>query len=422
MQFLVYTFPITNRKEYIFKFLLGTILGISFKITDHKNEFIEFKGPKFSYAYEPLEQELHFKETHLLSESTVYPQELSFVEYEGYVVPFPSSESLFPFDIFAASFYLLTRYEEYTNPKRDKHGRFQAKDALAFEKGFLDRSVIDVWAFYLLKILLDRFPDLNYKRRNFKIIPTLDIDRPYYLKTDNFFKKALKYLLQLLKGNFQILKKDPFDVYQQVYQWDKQFGIETLYFILMGNKHQLDVAPNTDNKKFRWMITNLFQKHKLGIHPSYQSNFDIKELFHEKKELEKIGNASINISRQHYLKFNLPETYRNLISAKINQDYSLCYADLPGFRASTCTPFFWYDLTKEKETELLINPTVIMDQTLRSYMQLNPKEAWVKIEALLENVKQVNGVFISLWHNESINDFEVWKGWKEIYIQMLKWK
>src|SRR5690606_25449887 len=115
----------------------------------------------------------------------------------------------------------------------------------------------------------------------------------------------------------------------------------------------------------------------------------------------------------------LPETYRALIAAGIKADYTLAFADVAGFRASTCTPFFWYDLTLEKSTDLVLHPTAVMDQTLRRYMNLTPEEGLAIITQLIKNVKAVNGTFISLWHNESINDFGGWKGWKTVYEKML---
>jgi hypothetical protein len=53
-------------------------------------------------------------------------------------------------------------------------------------------------------------------------------------------------------------------------------------------------------------------------------------------------------------------------------------------------------------------------------MNLSPSSAAAEIKILIQNVQNVNGTFISLWHNESINDFGVWKGWKEVYEEMLK--
>ncbi len=43
----------------------------------------------------------------------------------------------FPFDIFAASFYLLSRYEEYLPHEKDMYGRYAHTNSLAFREHFL---------------------------------------------------------------------------------------------------------------------------------------------------------------------------------------------------------------------------------------------------------------------------------------------
>jgi hypothetical protein len=98
----------------------------------------------------------------------------------------------------------------------------------------------------------------------------------------------------------------------------------------------------------------------------------------------------------------------------------MAFADIPGFRASTCTPFFWYDLEKEFITDLLVHPVTIMDRTLKKYLGLSPEEAINLLDKLLLNVEKVNGDFISLWHNESISGFGDWKGWKGVYLKLLE--
>lgn len=44
-------------------------------------------------------------------------------------------------DIFASSFFMLTRWEEYVNKKRDNHNRFPASESLAYKFGFLNRPI-----------------------------------------------------------------------------------------------------------------------------------------------------------------------------------------------------------------------------------------------------------------------------------------
>ena len=47
---------------------------------------------------------------------------------------------------------------------------------------------------------------------------------------------------------------------------------------------------------------------------------------------------------------------------------------------------------------------------------LNPQ-----IQLIIDEVKSVNGHFISLWHNETWSDYKEWKGWIHLYEQMLQY-
>lgn len=420
MQLLVYTSNITSRKEYIFDFILNRILGISYLITNNAEEFLKTECPKISYSVSSLSNELCFLETPLLSQSGFDEVELSFASYENYKVPFPVQSGVFPFDVFAASFYLLTRYEEYKNPLKDNHGRFEAKSSLAYNNGFLFRPVIDEWAFKILHILQEKFPQITHKKRNFLFKPTLDIDHAYYIKTEGIIRILLKYLKLVLKRDWKSLKNDPFDVYKQVELWDKEYALKTTFFILMGSKHLYDGVQDKNHKVFKKLINHLAKHFLLGLHPSYSSNENPDELALEKTEMEQIISREVTISRQHYLKLDLPKTYQNLLNNNIKEDYTMVYADLPGFRASTCSSFFWYNLEEETITNLLIHPTTVMDQTLKRYMGLSKQEAIKELKTLIESVKNVEGTFVSLWHNESISDFAGWKGWQRVYLEMLK--
>ncbi|WP_036693235.1 polysaccharide deacetylase family protein [Pedobacter glucosidilyticus] len=416
MQLLVYTPNLNSRKQYIFDFLFSEVLGINYQVLDDAVAFSNYPGPKISYGPEVLANEIHFKSYGLLDELGIKYQNLESINYDNYQVFFPIQSSAMPFDVFAASFYLLSRYEEYTNKGRDQHRRFSAKYSIAKTNSFLHKPVVDIWAYDILNVLLQRFPDLPFRKRRFKFIPTLDIDRPYYFKTEKFVKRVLKQFKSFLKGRFT----DPFDVYQQVAQWDKYNQQQTQYFILMGNKHEFDVAPKRNHPKFRALLQKLSQHHPMGIHPSYASHLHEDEVVNEKQALEEIIQHPIERSRQHYLKFNLPETFENLLEVGIKEDYSMAYADDVGFRAGTCTPFYWYNLRADCSTGLKVFPTIVMDQTLRTYLKLKPQEAIDILNLLLSEVKKVNGTFISLWHNESLSNFGVWEGWTTVYQHLLE--
>jgi hypothetical protein len=95
------------------------------------------------------------------------------------------------------------------------------------------------------------------------------------------------------------------------------------------------------------------------------------------------------------------------------------YATQPGFRAGTCTPFLWFDLVKNRVTNLKIYPVTFMEGTLGEDLGLSVNEAEEKIDALIKVVKQYKGCFICIWHNHTINDKYFWKGWKIVFEKTL---
>ncbi len=148
-------------------------------------------------------------------------------------------------------------------------------------------------------------------------------------------------------------------------------------------------------------------------------NSDIK-LKKEKKRLEEITNSPVQLSRQHYLRLALPETYQHLIGLEIAEDYTMGYAQHYGFRASTCTPFYFYDLDYEIQTPLKIFPFAVMDVTLKDYLGLSYKRSYAVLSKLAREVQNVNGTFITLFHNETLSNKGKWVRWKKLYIDLFK--
>ena len=85
-----------------------------------------------------------------------------------------------------------------------------------------------------------------------------------------------------------------------------------------------------------------------------------------------------------------------------------------------CTQYDVNDLDFEIQTPLKIFPFALMDTTLNDYMKLTPRQSLGKIRDLKNEVKAVNGTFITLFHNESLSDYLRWKGWKKLYDSMIK--
>lgn len=428
---LVYTHKITPRVQYIFKHIFTRTLSISVNFTTKIEDFVAHNGPKLSYTKTPLGNEFFIKSNSLLFEQGVNDIDIT-IQYWDTVPCFfkTGTKSSIPYDIFAASFYLISRYEEYLPHVKDTHGRFTAEQSLAFKYRFLEKPVVDIWAFKLLEVLKIKFSDYTFKERAYQYISTIDIDNAYAYKHKSLIRNIGGFINDIVQFKFLNLwnrfavtcgfKKDPFDTFNQILSLKKEKKIRTLFFFLVADYTTFDTNVSASKNKFRLLIKEMVDYARVGLHPSYFTMNDAGLLKKEKERLEGIVNMPIKRSRQHYLRVSIPETYQNLIDLEIEEDYSMGYASNIGFRASTCTPFYFYDLDFEIQTPLKVFPFALMDTTLNDYMKLTPRQSLGKIRDLKNEVKAVNGTFITLFHNESLSDYLRWKGWKRLYDSMIK--
>ena len=428
---LVYTHKITPRVRYIFKHIFTRVLLIPVSFTTKIEDFVAHNDLKLSYTKNALGSEFFIKCNNLLFEQGVNDMEITIQKWDDVPCFFATNtKSTIPFDIFAASFYLISRYEEYLPHVKDAHGRFTAEQSLAYKYKFLEKPLIDIWAYKFLEILKEKFPEYSYKKRNYTYVSTIDVDNAFAYKhksfirsTGGFFSDLFRFQLRNVWDRLAVkfnIKKDPFDTFSKILHLKKEYAVTTIFFFSIGDYTTFDTNVSASKTKYQLLIKEMQDYARVGLHPSYFTNQNPVLLKKEKERLESITNTPVRKSRQHYLRFSLPETYQNLIDLEIEEEYSMGYASNVGFRASTCTPFYFYDLDFEIQTPLKVYPFALMDTTLNDYMKLTPKQSLGRIRDLRNEVKAVNGTFITLFHNESLSDYLRWKGWKRLYESMLK--
>jgi len=431
---LVYTHKITPRLTYTFKHIFTRILNIEINFTLRVEEFIAHEGLKFSYTKQALGQEFFVKSNDLLFNQGIDYLDITFGKWDDDLCFFQSNVSSgIPFDIFAASFYLISRYEEYLPHVKDQFERFPVEESLAFQNKFLDKPIIDIWALKFKKILLERFRNFKVQidqQRKFKFIPTIDVDIAFCYKhkgvvrtIGGLLNDLSQFKLQEIWTRFLVifnLSKDPFDVFDRLILFQKKYKISTIFFFLLSDYTTYDKNISSSNINYKLLIKNVADYSKVGIHPSYFCMKNEQKTKREKKRLEQIVNFPITKSRQHYLRLDLPETYQNLVDLEIKEDYTMGYASQYGFRAGTCTPFYFYDLDFEIQTPLKVFPFAVMDGTLKDYLNFTAKKSYDTILKLAKEVKKVNGTFITIFHNESVSGTGRWKGWDKMYENILR--
>ena len=425
---LIYTPTQTNRVIFTFQFIFSEILIADYHISSDKDEFFSYEGPVLNYSHQPLGKGMWIQSNPIMLETGVRDMDVKFSTWNRLPALFgcgPGPD--LPFDPIAASFFLLSRYEEYLDFKPDDLGRFPASQSVAFKNEFLEVPVVDLWAYKLGQILSVRYPELKFKARNSKFLSTIDVDQAWAYKYKNISRKLGGGILSLIKADFSDLKRristlilakeDPFDTFQ--YIENSHHSVKALYFFQVGKNGPLDKNLPGNHPRMKSLIRDLKNITDIGLHPSTRS-VRFKELAGELILLQDILGSEVKKSRQHYILLKFPKTYRQLIQIGIKEDFSMGFHDAPGFRAGTASPFYFYDLLNDEITDLKLFPFQVMDSCLNRTMGLSTGAAMEKIQTLYDATKAVNGHFISIWHNSSLGEAGEWKGWRRVFEEMLR--
>lgn len=421
---LVYTHKITPRLRYVFKQICARILGVPVSFTATIEDFIAHDSLKMSYTRQPLSNEFFIKSHELLFEQGLSDLEIKVNDWEDTKCFFLNGEqSALPFDIFAASFYLLSRYEEYLPHVKDDFGRFTAKESLAFNNGFLRQPVVDIWAFKFRKALEAQFPEYQFQERHYKISPIIDVPMAYSYKLKGIMRTIggtlsdlFRFRLINIYKRYSVLfgfQNDPFDTFKYIINKQKQVKSKFVFFFLVGDLTTYDKNINPQKSKFISLIKEVGDYSRIGLKASYFALDNSTILKAEKLRMESIINQDLCASRHSYSKLNLPESYRNLVELEVSEDFTMGYINQIGFRAGTCTPFFFYDLDYEIQTPLRINTYHVLDNALLKYQSLLDKK--MHLNEVINAVKKVNGEFVSVFHNYTFGAGETWKNYKSLF-------
>ncbi|WP_340202197.1 polysaccharide deacetylase family protein [Ascidiimonas sp. W6] len=425
---LVYTHRITPRFTYIVKHIFHKMMGVEVTFTNKVESFIAHTGPRITYTKQPLQNEFFIRSHDLLFEQGIASIDIKMFEWNGIPCFFPTNErSDIPYDIFAAGFYLLSRYEEYLPHVKDSHGRYPAEESLAFKQGFLQKPVVDLWIKQFTVLLLERFPDLQVKLRKFSYVSVIDVAISHCFKHRGILRTLGGTLLDLtsfrLKRIFKRymvllgLKKDPYDNFQSLLKLHTENKIKAIFFILIADYSKYDKSISIFNNNFRSLIKSIADYAIVSLMGSYDSYENISSLKKNRATLIELINRPVKRIRLRYNRVNIPETYKLLVDAEFNEDYTMGYTRYPGFRAGTCTPFYFYDISYEVQLPLKINPFCIHNY---SFLQFRTEDEIRSLIARLFNeVRNVKGDFITVFSNSMLGNSVVHNN-QRIYEELIK--
>lgn len=420
-----------EEKSYAISILFDEILGLKYELQTHEDQLdyeISFDDKKLiieDHFFRKMSGDLSY-----LSETNI-PQSLElginkFCAESDIPIIFGCDKHIIVeqksitcgIDVFASAFFLLSRWEEYVITKRDKFGRFQAKESLAVKENTLHRPLVNEYAEMIWNMLIYLEYQQERKYSNFEFVVTHDIDQPIrlinmkmlaksFLKNVFIFKDILGGAIDI--STYVANKFSPkFDIansYDFLMKCSEQAGIKSIFNFQNSKKTKFDWGYK-NNTKF---MKNTFQLikdsgHILGFHPSYYS-YDNPVLWkREYEELCTITNSDIKIGRQHFLRFKIPNTWQIWEDNNLEYDLTLGFPERVGFRCGTCSPFSAFNLLDRKKLKIKEMPLIFMEKTLMNYQKgVSDEEFIEKANNMVSICKKYKGKFVFLWHNSSFD-------------------
>lgn len=381
-----------------FSYMVALLFGEKAAITQREDLFIQFNGPRLQYiAAKKFGEPMHIQPRGLVFESDIHPVSVVCTQWEGYPIFFSGSGDI-PFDIFSASFYLVSRYEEYLAFTPDQYGRFPHTASIAFREGFLDIPVVQHWV-TLLKKKLGISNDLSNAGMP-SFLPSYDADILFQYKHQSVFKNLRSLGGHLLRGRLfaiahqiQVIlakRPDPYDNWASLWNFLHESGKQGVFFFSANEKQQgNDRQLSIHQSAVKTIMRECSRRGILGWHPSLQSTGSFSGMQQELRVLHTAIQQKMADVRFHYLRFQLPASYRWLIELGIQREYSMGYGAVNGFRASYADTFYWFDLERNQVTHLQVQPFCYMDTAAIYHQQWTPQKA---IDHLLQLQKNTRGV------------------------------
>ena len=340
-------------------------------------------------------------------------------------------------DLIASAFFWLSGWQEYTISNRDRHGRFAFASSLQAALDTPCEPVVDVYREVLRRQLLQNSVPAAYRDWNGKawaFCPTHDIDYLRKWRPGMVYREIVEYFLanhqktslgaraKRLATFFQDALT-PGDVFRKAFirmidEVEKRGGKAT-YFIKAGAHGPHDVYYNPRHSFLLQTLNRLKAlAFEVGLHPSYYAHTHPGYLVAEKQALEEVWGSSVRAIRQHYLRYETPQTPRLQEHAGFHVDTSLAFADHEGFRNGTCHPFLRFDIARNAAGSSWEMPLCFMDGTLFNYRSLSTAEAIAVSEQLLLTCKRYHGICVGLWHNTLWDEMD-FAGWGDHFLQVM---
>ncbi|MCS6991437.1 MAG: polysaccharide deacetylase family protein [Chitinophagales bacterium] len=425
---LVFAEQSTNRLNYVLQVWFQQLLNIPYRITTDFQEFLRADAVKINYSSLPTEEGLQIRPHGLLAQRGVQEVPFRVAVHQGLCKLFADESG--SYDPLAATFFLITRYEEYLPFDPDRHGRFPDEANTLCRLNVAQQPLVHYYLDDVLQQLAQRYRSFAPSKPKFSFLLTYDIDVAYAYRFRPWWRTGAAFIRDVITGNFGAVKdrtmvlsgqrRDPYDTFDVQESLHQQFGLRPIYFFLVANYGPFHKNIPWHAPQFSGLVQACARKGEVGLHAGYDASYDEKVLSEEKQRLESLLKVPVRKNRFHFLRFRLPHSYRLLLKLGLIEEYSMGFATRLGFRAGIAAPFTWYDLQAECITPMRIVPIAVMDATLYYHLKLGEHEALSATLRLLHTVRELGGQFQFLAHNDLLADRYRWRSWSPCFRMLLE--
>lgn len=317
-------------------------------------------------------------------------------------------------DIFASSFFLLTRWEEFVLPKRKDKLRCDENDLFLIKNNFYKRPLVNEY----LDLLVDFFSTLEISigtKRAFTVFQTHDVDWLYLssfsdliknlyalIVNNKLYKKAILIFLRYLY--YRLSAINPFDSFDDFMDFSETVGLKNSFYFKMCDQTEIGATYTYSDIRTKQAVQNIISRgHNIGFHPSENCTGNREQFDIEHSRLLKLAPNAIG-GRQHHLIYQ-----KNTLNAwnenNLKYDSGYGFQHRNGFRCGICYEFPVFDVFLRKELDLVEVPFVIMDAVfLRN--KKTEMEMLQESKDLINVVKKYHGTLCTIWHTNLFKTVE----------------
>lgn len=418
------TCPNNNVQErtYIIRFLFESMLGIPTSIhfsEEEKNYTIEVSGNKkiivedhfFNSFPEPLSY---------LDKKNV-PVNINWFCFEGEDYPIifgenryvqSDNEAILGLDVFASSFFMLSRWEEYVlgreDPLKNSKSIYQLDESSLFcvRNGIYDRQIVFEYEF-ILRCILDKLGYHIDTKRESGLLISHDVDslgpRPFrrvleiafsYGKSNGVIS-GLKWLwLNIQIGCFSLPRRKIFDYY---FRSAYKYGFSQVFLLKCCRRNEVECTYEIDDIRTKRIIRMFHNKGIIwGFHPSQSVFCNDRQFEEEYKRFLDVTRIKPLLGRNHRLLHNT-NTWHQWEGVLIPLTSNWGYQSRVGFRCGISIPFPVFDVFLRENTKVMELPFSMMDSSLLRFAK-KEKEMGRIIDTIIASTIRYGGIMCINWH------------------------